>query len=419
MPAAQPPRSRFATLLSALMLVTASLSGSASPAPAADPAADPADVAAARARIESLPGATIAVDPAGDVTAIVIPDGSAVTADDVALVGRLVTLEKLHVLNCRTFDDAQMARLAGLGRLRSLAITNSGIGDDAVATIAAAFPDLVELDLSSNVNLTGTAMRSIAALEKLERLALVQTRFNDLHARRLAKLPGLEVVDLRGAMEVGDLTLGVLGGLPRLRALKHRSPIVTDEGIEALAASGTLEALLAQDFAITDASGPHLAALAGLSSLEIFRCPGFGTDGVLALAALKKLGRLTLRDLPQVRDPGLAVLAELPGLKRLYLHELASVGDPGLAQLAAAGQLEVLDIWSVPQMTDETIAVIAGLGNLRELSIRETGATESSLDALAALPALESLTFKNGPVSPAVAERIRAAKRWKKLDLGP
>jgi hypothetical protein len=420
MPATQPPRSRPATLLSSLMLVAASLLGMPSPARAAAPAdIAPDDTAAARARIAALPGATITADPAGTITGIIIPDGSAVTADDVALFGRLEGLEKLHVLNCRAFDDAQAARLTGLTRLRSLAITNSGIGDAAVETIAASFPELVELDLSSNVNLTGAAMRSIAALEKLQRLALVQTRFNDLHTRRLAKLPALQVIDLRGTMEVGDLTLGVLGGLPRLRALKHRSPVVTDEGIEALAASGTLEALLAQDFAITDASGPHLASLTGLSSLEIFRCPGFGTDGVLALAPLKHLDRLTLRDLPQVRDPGLAVLAELPALKRLYLHELASVGDAGLAQLAAAGALEVLDIWSVPQMTDASGNVIAGLTNLRELSIRETGATEATLDGLAALPALESLTFKNGPVSPAVAERVRAAKRWKKLDLGP
>jgi len=418
MPAPPSPRPLPAALAlpaTVLCLAAASLAGLS---PAAR-AADPAGVAAARARVESLPGATIAVDPAGEATAIVIPDGSAVTAADVALFGRLAGLEKLQVLNCRAFDDAQVAQLAGLGRLRSLAITNSGIGDAGVETIAASFPDLVELDLSSNVNLTGAAMRSIATLAKLERLSLVQTRFNDLHTRRLAKLPELEVVDLRGNMEAGDLTLGVLGELPRLRALKHRSPLVTDEGIAALAASGTLESLLAQDFAITDASGPHLAALSGLTSLEIFRCPGFGTEGLLALAPLDKLARLTLRDLPQVRDPGLAVLAELPALERLSLHELASVGDAGLTGLAAAGELEALDIWSVPQLTDETVAVIARLPKLRELSIRETGATEAALDLLAAAPALESLTFKNGVVSPAVAERVRAAKPWKKLDLGP
>lgn len=381
-------------------------------------AADPADVAAVRSRIAALPGATCTVDPAGDVTEIVIPDGSKLTAADVALFGRLAGLTKLHVLNCRAFDDAMVASLTGLGGLASLAITNSGIGDDGVATIAAAFPDLVELDLSSNTNLSAAAMKSIASLGKLERLALVQTRFNDLQFRRLAKMPALRFVDLRGNMEAGDMTLGVLGRLPHLRALKHRSSVVTDAGVEALARSTTLDALLLQDFAITNASGPHLAALPGLSSLEIFRCQGFGSDGVLALAPLDALERLMLRDLPEVGDGALAVLGDLPALERLALHELASVGDAGLAHLAAARRLETLDIWSMPKVSDASAAVIAGLPQLKELSIRGTCMTERALDALVAMPALESLVFTNGRVSPAVAERVKAAKTWKKLDLG-
>lgn len=380
--------------------------------------ADPADVTAAQARIGALAGATAAVDAAGDLTEIVIPDGSGITADDVARFGRLTGLKKLHILNCRAFDDAMVATLAGLEGLTSLAITNSGIGDAAVETIAASFPDLVELDLSSNTNLTGAAMKSIASLQKLERLSLVQTRFNDLNFRRLSKLTALEVVDLRGNMEAGDMTLEVLGRLPHLRALKHRSSVVTDEGLAGLANGPALDALLLQDFAITNAAGAHLAALAGLSSLEIFRCQGFGTEGVLALAPLKKLTRLSLRDLPEVGDAGLAVLAELPALQRLALHELASVGDAGLAHLAAAKGLEVLDIWSVPEMTDASVAVIAGLPNLRELSLRETGVTERALDTLAALPKLESLTFKNGTVSPAATGKVKAAKPWKRLELG-
>jgi hypothetical protein len=382
-------------------------------------AADPADVAAVRDRIAALGGkAVCVVDPAGEVREIVIPDGSAVTAADAALFGRLTGLRKLHVFNCREFDDAMVESLEGLGALESLAITNSGIGDGGVETIVAAFPGLVELDLSSNVNLTGAAMRSISSLGKLQRLGLLQTRLNDLHLRRLKKMPTLEVLDLRGNMEVGDMTLGVLGKLPKLRSLKHRSSVVTDAGLAGLAESPALESLLIQDFAISDASGPHLAALGGLTSLEIFRCQGFGNAGVLALAPLKKLRRLTLRDLPEVDDAALAVLADLPKLERLYLHELASVGDEGLRHLAAAKSLAVLDIWSLPGMTDASTAVIAVLPNLKELSIREVGVTEQSLAAFAAMPKLQSLTFKNGSVSPAVAAKIKAAKAWKKLDLG-
>jgi hypothetical protein len=386
--------------------------------PIAAPAADPADRAAAKARIDSIKGgATCVTDAGGTVTAITIPDGSSITGEDIALFGRLGTLEKLHVLNCRSLDDGMVASLAGLSDLRSLALTNTSITDAAVKTIVESFPGLVELDLSSNTGLTGAAMKSLSSLADLARLDLVQTRFNDLHTRRLKNLGKLRVLDLRGNMEAGDMTLGVVGGMPAIEAFKHRSTIVSDDGLENLAKSKTLRSLLAQDFAISSASGRHLAAIPTLESLEIFRCQGFGSEGVLALAPLTKLERLTLRDLPEVDDAALAVLAELPNLKRLYLHELPSVSDEGLAHLAAAKNLQVLDIWAVPRMTDAAVAAIASLPNLKELSIRETGVSEASLEKIAAMPSLVSLTFKNGNVSPAAAAKL-STKTWKKLDLG-
>lgn len=381
-------------------------------------AAAPADVALARARIEAIgAGASCDVGADGRLTAIRIPDGSAVTADDMALVGRLDDLEILQILNCRGLNDGMVASLRGLARLRSLGLTNTAIGDAGVEMIAATFPDLVELDLSSNTGLTGAAMKSISSIDGLERLSLVQNRFNDIHTRRLKKLPKLRVLDLRGNMEAGDLTLGAVGGLPALETLKHRSTIVSDEGMATLAESRTLRSLLAQDFAITNESGRHLAAIPSLTSLEIFRCQGFGSEGVLALAPLDALERLTLRDLPEVDDAALAVVADLPKLRRLSLHELPSVGDDGLKQLAAARNLEVLDIWALPRMTDAAVAVIAQLPALKELSIRETAVSEASLDAIAGMPRLTSLTFKNGQLSPAAAAKL-SAKNLKKLDLG-
>jgi len=382
----------------------------------AQPAA--VDVAAAKTRLDALgKDAKYKLDDAGRLTEISIEDGAELTADDVAIFGRLGDLRALRILNCRVLNDEMVAQLAGLKQLDTLALTNSALTDAGVEKIVQSFPDLVELDLSSNTNMTGAAMKLIAGLGKLERLTLLQNRFNDLNTRRLTKLPALRALDLRGNMEAGDMTLEVVGKLPQLTALKHRSTAVTDAGLAGLAESKTLESLLMQDFVITNESGPHLAKLSNLSSLEVFRCQGFGTDGVLALAGLP-LTRLTLRDLPDVGDPALAVLAKLPRLKRLYLHELASVGDEGLRQLAAAKELEVLDIWSLPKMTDASIAVIAALPNLKELSIRETGVTEASAEKIAAMPKLQSLTFKNnGPLSSANAAKL-TGKKWSKLDLG-
>lgn len=310
-----------------------------------------------------------------------------------------------------------VAKLIGLDKLGTLALTNSGITDAGVEKIVQSFPNLVELDLSSNTNLTGSSMKLIAGLGKLERLTLLQNRFNDLNTRRLSKMPQLQSLDLRGNMEAGDMSLEVIGSLPNLTALKHRSTAVTDAGLEGLSKSTSLESLLMQDFVITNESGHHLAKLAKLGSLEVFRCQGFGTDGVVALAGLP-LARLTLRDLPDVGDAALAVLGKLPKLKRLYLHELASVGDDGLRRLADARDLEVLDIWSLPKMTDMSIDVIAGLPNLKELSIRETGVTEKSAEKIALMPKLQSLTFKNnGPLSPTNAAKL-TGRKWAKLDLG-
>jgi hypothetical protein len=377
------------------------------------------DDAAVVQRLESL-AAKVEFDAndARQVRGVVIPDGSTVTAEDVAACGALTGLRTLQIYNCRTLDDAAVQGLVGLQSLDTLALTNTGLTDTAVETIATAFPNLVDLDLSSNTNMTGAAMKWIAGLEKLERLGLLQNRFNDLNTRRLGKLKALEVLDLRGNMEAGDMTLDVLGKLPNLRALKHRSTVVTDDGIERLAASESLASLLAQDFAITSAAGPALGRMRTLESLEIFRCQGFGSDGVRALAGLP-LKRLTLRDLPDVGDTALAVLTDLTALQRLYLHELASVGDEGLGQLAAAKQLAVLDIWSLPRMTDATIDVIAGLPALKELSIRETGVTDAGLAKLATVPGLQSLVFKdNGPITEATRAAL-TARKWKKLDLGP
>jgi hypothetical protein len=138
---------------------------------------------------------------------------------------------------------------------------------------------------------------------------------------------------------------------------------------------------------------------------------------VLALKGMK-LTRLTLRDLPPVDDQAMEVFTDLPELKRLYLHELASISDNGLQNLASLKSLEVLDIWTVPQMTDATVEVIATLANLKELSIRTTDVTDAAVDKLLAMPALQSLTFKeNGRVTADGLKKL-GGKKWAKLDIG-
>jgi hypothetical protein len=375
------------------------------------------EINAAKKRLEALgPTAKVTMDGTR-LTEIVIQDGSLLTADDLSLFGRLTDLKKLQIFNCRTLNTEMAAQLNGLKDLTTLALTNTVIDDAAVEAIAKSFPKLTELDLSSNANMSSQVLKSISELKNLQRLSLVQNRFNELSTRRLSKLQDLQVLDLRGNMEAGDMTLEVLAALPKLKALKHRSTAVSDYGMELLSRNGTIENLLIQDFAITNQSGAHLAKLKKLSQLEIFRCQGFGNEGVLALKGLN-LQRLTLRDLPILDDQALEVFTELPKLRRLYLHEISGISDIGLKNLKSLQTLELLDIWSVPQMTDASVDVIAALPNLKELTIRSTSVTDASVDKLLAMPKLQSLTFKeNGSVTEPALKKL-STKKWAKLDVG-
>ena len=398
---------------------TAPVTAPAAPAKPAAPVATakPEDVKAVRDRIAALKGAKCEPVEGDLVTTIIIPDGAPLTAEDIALFGKLTDLTKLQIFNCRTLNDEMAATLTNLKGLTSLAITNSAITDATVESIVKTYPKLTDLDLSSNTNMSNKIIKIISEQPLLQRLTLVQNRVNDIGAQRLSLLTSLRALDMRGNMEAGDMALDVVAGLPKLAAFKHRSTAVSDSGMESLSRNQTLDSLLIQDFNITDQSGPSLAKLSKLTQLEVFRCQGFGSQGVLALKGMG-LTRLTLRDLPNVYDDALEIFTDMPKLKRLYLHELSSLSDSGLKNLGSLQSLEVLDIWAIQQMTDATVDVIATLPKLKELTIRDTGVTDASIDKILAMPSLQSLTFKDNASVTEEGKKRLSGKKWAKLDLG-
>ena len=149
------------------------------------------DVQAAKTLLDGLGrNAKYKLPPGGVLTEIVVQDGSALSPDNIALFGKLTDLEKLQIYNFRSLNDEMAAQLAGLSKLTSLALTNSVINDPTVEMIAKSFPNLTDLDLSSNTNMTSSVMKVICGLSKLQRLTLVQNRFNDVGTRRLVAIGG-------------------------------------------------------------------------------------------------------------------------------------------------------------------------------------------------------------------------------------
>lgn len=381
----------------------------------ATPATLSAEAQAVLDRVKTITGAEYKLDAAaGKLLSVRIPDGSQLTEGDITLFATATELEGLQIEHFRDLNDAMAAQLKSLVNLKKLGITDCIINDATVSMIAETFPNVVELDLSSNTLLTNASLAAISKMPQLERLTLIQCAFNDIGMMSLGKLKNLIVLDIRGCMGISDME--TVAELPKLRAFRHRSTAVMDGGIEALSKSASLETLEVQDFTINDMSGPYFQAIPKLTRLDIFRCEGFGSEGVLALAG-KPLIRLKLRGLPSLNDTGAAVLKDLPTLRQLILHEVPSVTDAGLKDIDTLKNLELIDFWIVSS-GDETVKRIAQLPNVKSLSLRETEITDASIDLILSMPKLEELTIKdNLNITPEGLKKL-SGKKFKKLVTG-
>ena len=269
-------------------------------------------------------------------------------------------LPRLHTLKLGGCgDDAALADVATLARLRELDVDRSLATDAGFARLAA-LPDLARLVLYGNRSLTGPGLArlltgmphlrdlevskeiyepmtepigpAVAALARhhpgLERLALRGFVVEDDDLRRIGQLAGLHELDLdhTSIVGVGLRHLRPLAGLTRL-VLNEQWAAAADADIAPLADLTALEDLDLGSSYITDAG---LVPLTRLTRLRRLRLSGsYVTDaGLVAFGRLPRLERLELADDPGITDIGLRVLARLPSLRSL---------DVGRTGVTAAG----------------------------------------------------------------------------------
>ena len=357
---------------------------------------------------------SVAVDEAAKPKAY-FSEGKTPTEDELVEIAKQTDLESLRLLRARNMNDSMVESLKGLTQLKTLAITNSGITDAAVKTIAESFPNLVELDLSSNAKLTDKSLTEIAKLKKLQRFSAVLCDFGEFGMLDISKIKTLTVLDIRGNVTIGNTGLDFIATLPKLRVFKHRSQAVDDMGLEVLLQAKNLETLEIQDFSISDQSGESLRQFEKLTFLSVFRCPGFGSEGVLALKEMK-LTRLILRGLPSFRDDGMEALKEMTSLRNLLLRELDSVTDEGMKNLAGLTNLEVLFV-SDMAITDQTVEVIAKLPNIKDLTIQSTAISDAAVEMILSMPKLERLTLRNNSEVTETGKRKLDTKKFKYLNI--
>jgi serine/threonine protein kinase len=251
----------------------------------------------------------------------------------------LARLETL-ILSNQPVSDQGVMQVRGCLHLKTLMLTSTKTGDQALQHIADNFTELQSLDIS-NTSVTGTGLVHLKKLTQLNQLEMSGlAAFKQETLASLQGMSGLRELDLSRNAITND-GLAHLQKLPSLERLQLDQTLINDDGLEALLELPALSVLSLADTKIGNAGMATVAKIEGLTDLVLM-----GTlvdnQGLAALKDLKNLSSLFLYGL-HVNDDGIAHLRGLPSLAHLMLFQ-TEVTDACLPHLKAMKSLKGLDI---------------------------------------------------------------------------
>ncbi|MGZ0172538.1 MAG: leucine-rich repeat domain-containing protein [Planctomycetales bacterium] len=264
-----------------------------------------------------------------------------------------------------TISDSALEQLAGLRRLRSVLLNETGVTDAGMATLG-------KIPTLQNVDLRGCTI-SNAGLEPLAALS-------ELKALRLSGESGATSVDDDGMVHVAKMK--------NLKALLLDFLWVSEVGLEQLAGLDRLEELYLAKTLVGDDALATMSQFPRLKKLRISQCQ-FENEGLAHLAKVTTLEDLDLSENNQINDLGMPHLSKLKKLKRLNLWR-TYVGDPGVENLAGLTAMEWLNLDN-SQISDSCLVHLSGMSKLKFLHLGSTLVSDSGLPALEGLTSLKDL----------------------------
>ena len=379
---------------------------------AAKPLASPADMKAAEELIGSLKG-SVKKGKGGAIVGITMAASAAasqdesaapaegeepapapanLTAENMELIGRLADLESIS-FEGSAFNDETCAPLANLKKLSHVTINNANIGD-ATLEMLATLPELAYLDIRRDLKLNNASLEILQKMPKLTELHAHYNSFTNSGMNKIAKVPTLKIVDVRGCPDVSDNGAKYLAKLPNLEQLYFRF-MISNAGIEHLVNAPNLQFVEFQDCNdINAGSVPSFQSMPALKGLRIFRCKGFD-DETLQGIAQRQLERLELRDL-NISNAGIAALKGQEGLKTAEFSELASVDAAGLTDLLGSLKgVTKMSFFTIP-LTDEGLAKIAENNpDMTEFAARAVPIDDAGIDQILKLKKLTVLDLRS------------------------
>ncbi|OWK36596.1 Serine/threonine protein kinase PrkC, regulator of stationary phase [Fimbriiglobus ruber] len=359
----------------------------------------------------SLPGsnADLSIGKASDlppefqVRSVTFHGCSKVT--DEAVVARLAGLSKLRCVifaDCLNVADAGVRTVAANPGLESVVVQSCGPVTAAGMIALAANPSIRTLAVRST-SVSADGLRAIGRMADLETLSFEMYRGDPDGLAALARLTKLKHLTLTFS-SVSDTGLKSLRGLTELETLKLDATQVGDEGMEHLAGLMNLRTLTLEETKVGDRGLAKLRGLTRLESLSLRGTRFTGTE-MASLKTLPRLRALNLLDCEDLAPDGFGVIARLPHLESVRIRGRA-VTSEAIRMLAGSKTLTSLE-WHGPTVTPAALKELAGLAALRRLGLSNSGVTDEAVPALSKLTRLEFLDLNETKVTPAGLRQLR------------
>ncbi|MCA8934749.1 MAG: hypothetical protein KDB68_00965 [Planctomycetes bacterium] len=260
--------------------------------------------------------------------------------------------------------------------------------------------------------------RALAELRTNEHLAQVELGCSGAMVpetvQELAKLPGLSVLDLRGAKLLEDITepLQRHAGLREVAFYNHR---LSPEMLKNLASCPNLQRLYLtyckgisdtgllelkdhpsiQQLDLSDVDGVTSTALKQLrcpklQNLNLANCSGIEAQSVASLAELPVLKEMSVGGNEGFDDKSMALIARMKGLSSLRLYRVEGLSEEGWTELLKMNWLEDLIVYS-SDIPPDLLPRLTELENLETLSLR--GSVNMSDDLFRKLTGLPRLRY--------------------------
>jgi hypothetical protein len=205
-------------------------------------------------------------------------------------------------------------------------------------TLPAGEINVLEVDLSSNKQISNDDLKKLRALKALERLGLDGTNITDAGLIHLLTLEHLKNIAICGTA-ITDAGIATLQKLPKLEYLWVRGTQLTDAAVDRMARFPSLRSIdLRGVKTVTPDELPRrLQAL----KLEGLLASGMTDAGIFRLSGLPDLKNLGICD-STCSDAGLASLVRFDELIELSLENDKHIMDAGLLHLLKLPKLKVL-----------------------------------------------------------------------------